>query len=137
MKRLRIIFLLAMLTAGATAFSQVYRFVTTGFSVSERDAKGNWSKWSPLEKASIIVTLDTKKNRIIIYSQEVQLYNIVTYQPDVETDDDLIYAFSCSDEDGMPFTISIITRKKQGGRKQLYIAQKNYMVMYNIENYKG
>jgi hypothetical protein len=123
--------------AGVSATSQVYRFLATGFSVSERSDKGKWSPWSETEKANIIVTLDTKKNRIIIYSQEIQLYQIVNYQPAEENDHDLIYAFSCSDEDGHPFTISIITRKNQGNRKQLYIAQKDYMIMYNIVNYKG
>lgn len=115
--------------------AQVYRFRTTGFSVMERDPKGKWGKWSELQPTEIIVTLDTNKNRIIIYSQEIQLYRIVEYKPEEENANDLIYGFECADEDGVPFTISIITRKNQGGRKQMYINQKDVILMYNIVNY--
>ncbi|SCY88886.1 hypothetical protein [Flavobacterium caeni] len=115
--------------------AQTYKFMTTGFSVMEKDANGNWGKWSDLQPASIVVTLDTNKNRIVVYSQEIQLYNIVNYEDEEENENDLIYTFSCADENGMPFTISIITRKKQDNRKQLYINQKDVIVVYNIVNF--
>ncbi|NUY82415.1 hypothetical protein HUK80_16030 [Flavobacterium sp. MAH-1] len=109
--------------------------MTTGFSVMEKDEKGDWGKWSELKPASIVITLDTKKGRILIYSQEVQLYDIINYEKIEENDNDVIYPFTCTDDDGRPFTISIITRKKQGNRKQLYITEKNTVLMYNIINY--
>lgn len=112
--------------------SQVYKFKTTSFSVLEKDNKGKWGKWSDLQNANIIITLDTNKNRIIVYSQEIQFYEILNYQPKEETDNDLIYPFSCEDIDKERFTISIITRKNQNNRKQLYINQKNVIVVYNI-----
>ncbi len=117
------------------AKAQTYKFLTTGFSVMEKDADGNWGKWSELQPTSIVVTLDTNKNRIVVYSQEIQVYEIIDYEDPEENDNDLIYTFSCSDENGMPFTISIITRKKQDNRKQLYINQKDVMIVYNIVNY--
>lgn len=115
--------------------AQTYKFMTTGFSVMEKDGSGNWGKWSELQPASIVVTLDTNKNRFVIYSQEIQLYDIISYEDEQENDNDLIYAFSCADDNGMPFTISIITRKKQENRKQLYINQKDVIIVYNIVNY--
>lgn len=117
------------------AEAQSYKFMTTGFSVMEKDDNGNWGKWSELQPSSMMITLDTNKNRIAIYSQEVQVYEIVSYEDAEENDNDLIYTFSCSDQNGMPFTISIITRKKQDNRKQLYINQKDVIVVYNIVNY--
>jgi len=136
MAKFKIFLVILFLTAGIhAAEAQVYKFLTTGFSVMERNEKGTWGKWSDLQKASIVVALDTNKNRIVVYSQEIQLYKIVEYNPAEENDDDLIYAFSCTDDEGQPFTISIITRKSQGGRKQLYINQKDVIIMYNIENY--
>lgn len=136
MAKLKTFIILLVLAAGVQANAQVYRFKTTGFSVLEKNEKGKWGEWSDLQKAEMIITLDTNKNRIIVYSQEIQLYNIVTYEKEQENDDDLIYPFVCTDEDGQQFTISIITRKKQGNRKQMYINQKNVILMYNIENYK-
>ncbi len=116
--------------------AQITKFMTTSFSVSEKTPSGKWGKWSKSEKVSIVISLDEKKNRIVVYSQEVQVYTIVKYEDIVENADDLIYSFSCSDMDGMPFTISIITRKKQANRKQLYINQKDVILLYNIEKFK-
>lgn len=115
--------------------AQTYKFLTTGFSVMEKDANGDWGKWSELQPASIVVTLDTNKGRIVIYSQEIQLFDILKYEETEENENDLIYNFTCTDDDGMPFTISIITRKKQDNRKQLYITQKDVIVVYNIVNF--
>lgn len=116
------------------ASAQVYKFQTTGFSVLEKNEKGKWGKWSDLQKAAIIITLDTNKNRIVIYSQEIQLYEILDYGEKEENDNDIIHTFQCADNDGLKFTIAIITRKSQGNRKQLYINQKDVIVVYNIEN---
>ncbi len=129
------VLLIWMMMFSSIAQAQVYKFLSTGFSVMERNEKGDWGKWSDLKEASIVITLDTNKNRIIVYSQEVQLYNIIKYQPEEENDTDIINSFSCSDDDGQPFTISIIIRKNQGNRKQLYINQKDFIVVYNIVNH--
>ncbi len=117
------------------SYSQSYKFLTTGFSVMEKDETGKWGKWSELKDVAIVVNLDTTKNRIIIYSQEIQLFDILNYEAKEENDTDLIYPFTCKDDDGVPFTISIITRKNQENRKQLYINQKNVILMYNIINF--
>ncbi|HMI06083.1 MAG TPA: hypothetical protein VK528_00950 [Flavobacterium sp.] len=136
MSRLKTLLFIFFLTFGIQqSKAQTYKFLTTGFSVMEKDDKGNWGKWSDLQPASLIVTLDTNKGRIVIYSQEVQLYDILKYEDTEENENDLIYNFTCTDDDGMPFTISIITRKKQENRKQLYITQKDVIVVYNIVNY--
>lgn len=117
------------------AKSQTYKFLTTGFSVMEKNDKGDWGKWSDLKDTSIIISLDTTKNRIVIYSQEIQLYDILSYQDKEENETDLIYPFTCKDDDGVPFTISIITRKSQNDRKQLYVSHPNFIVVYNIVNF--
>jgi hypothetical protein len=131
----KIIIVLFLILGIQQTYSQEYKFQTTGFSVLERDSKGNWGKWSDLQKASLVISLDTNKNRIIIYSQEIQLYEILNYEAKQENENDETYSFSCRDDDGVPFVISIITRKNQGNRKQLYINQKNVIIVYNIVNF--
>lgn len=115
--------------------AQTYKFQTTGFTVLEKNNKGSWSKWSDFQKTSVLITLDTQKNRILIYSQEIQLFEILNYEKKQEDDTNETYAFTCRDDDGEPFIISVITRKKQGNRKQMYINHKNAIVVYNISNY--
>ena len=115
---------------------QTYKFQTTGFSVMAKNENGDWGKWSDFQEASLVVTLDTNKNRIIIYSQEIQLYEIVNYEEKQDNENDEIFPFSCRNDDGEPFLISIITRKKQGNRKQLYINHKDAIIAYTIINLK-
>lgn len=114
------------------SYSQVYRFKTSGFSVLEKNEKGKWGKWSDLSLVNIVVTLDTDKNRFLIYSRNIQLYEILTYQPESESESDLVYSFTCRDNDGIDCTVSIITRKKQENRKQLYITYSDHVIVYNI-----
>ena len=81
-----------------------------------------------------MVSLDTNKNRIVIYSQIIQLFEIVEYLPSSENETDIVYSFTCKDNDGVDCNLSIITRKKQDNRKQLYINYGNQIIVYNIFN---
>src|SRR5690606_4163887 len=107
-----------------------------GFAVMSKNERGKWGDWSDFQKSSMVITLDTNKDRIVVYSQEIQLYRIVSYEPEEENENDLIYPFVCQDDDGQRFNISIITRKNQGNRKQMYINQGDFIIAYNIENYE-
>ena len=114
------------------SYSQTYKFKTSGYSILKKNENGKWGKWSDLSLVNILVSLDTDKNRILVYSQAIQLFDIITYQPESESESDLVYSFSCKDNDGIDCTVSIITRKKQENRKQLYITYDDYVIVYNI-----
>jgi hypothetical protein len=136
MKLIKKIVLFLFLSIGIQqTFSQTYKFEATGFSVMEKNAQGAWGSWSELQLVNIIITLDTDKNRIIVYSKEIQLYEIQNYEQKQDSETDEIYPFVCKDIDGEPFTISIIIRKNQDNRKQLYINQKSVIIVYNIVNF--
>lgn len=131
----KILFLLFLLVGFQCSFGQEYKFQTTGFSVLEKLPNGKWGDWSKLENVNLLIKLDTNKNRIIVYSRDIQLYSIVQYEEKEENENDIIYPFTCTDGEGEPFVISIITRKNQNNRKQLYINQKEVILLYNIVNY--
>jgi hypothetical protein len=138
MKKIKLFALFLFLVIGIQKMnSQVYKYVATGFSVLEKDEKDNWGKWSDYQSINIMIALDLDKRRIVVYSKEIQYYNIDSFEKQIENDDDLIFPFSCKDIDGEPFTISFITRKKQDYRKQLYINQKDVILVYNIVNFPG
>lgn len=135
MKLLKLILLLVFAVFGMeSATAQSYKLTTKNFSVMEKTPRGTWGKWSDLQDAKLVGTIDTNKNRIVIYSQEVQLYTITTYGKREENATDIIYPFICQDADGVKFTISLITRKKQNYRKQLYINHPDVIVVYNLES---
>jgi hypothetical protein len=136
MAKIKIIIILAFLTIGfQKSYSQTYSFKTSGLSVMEKDQKGNWGKWSDLNLVNILVKLDTDKSRIVVYSEIIQLFEIIDYIPLEETETDSIYSFTCKDNNGEDCTLSIITRKKQDNRKQLYINYDNRIIVYNIFNF--
>ncbi|MDD2673860.1 hypothetical protein [Flavobacterium petrolei] len=135
MNKTKIYIILFFLVLGLqNSFGQNYKFKTSGFSVLEKNEKGKWGKWSDLNLVNLLVTLDTNKSRIVIYSQIIQLFEIIEYQETEENDADIVYSFSCKDNEGVNCTLSIITRKKQDNRKQLYINYDNRIVVYNIFN---
>ncbi|HQK40872.1 hypothetical protein C3L50_05090 [Flavobacterium alvei] len=136
MTKIKIIIILAFLSIGLQkSYSQTYNFKTSGLSVLQKDSKGNWGKWSDLNLVNILVKLDTNKNRIIVFSESLQVFEIVDYIPLEESESDSVYSFTCKDNNGENCTLSIITRKKQDNRKQLYINYEDRIILYNIFNY--
>ena len=117
-------------------FSQNYKFKTTGLSVSVKGENGKFGDWSELKPVSILVNLDSKKNRIVIYSEVIQLFEIVEYLPTEENETDLVYPFVCKDNNGEDCTLSFITRKNQQNRKQLYVKYDDRVLAYNIVNFE-
>lgn len=116
------------------SYGQNYKFKTSGFSVLEKNERGKWGKWSDLKLVNLLVSLDTDKNRIVVYSQVIQLFDIIVYQPTEENETDIVYSFTCKDNNGDDCTLSIITRKNQDNRKQLYINYNDRIIVYNIFN---
>lgn len=116
------------------SYGQVYKFKTSGFSVLEKNEKGKWGKWSDLGLVNILISLDTNKNRIVVYSQIIQLFEIIDYQDRTENESDIVYTFTCKNNEGLDCTLSIITRKNQDNRKQLYINYEDRIIVYNIFN---
>jgi hypothetical protein len=117
-------------------YSQTYKFKTTGLSVAAKGENGKFGDWSELKLVNILVNLDTNKNRFVIYSEVIQLFEIIEYLPEEENETDIIYPFVCKDNAGEDCTISFITRKNQENRKQLYIKYDNRVLVYNIVNFE-
>lgn len=133
MKVLKNLVLLAFILLGTQqTFAQKYRFKTSSYSVMEQDAKGKWGKWSDFKDTSLIITLDGDKNRIVVNSQQTQLYTIDVYGQTIENDTDKTMTFNCIDNSGNRCVIEVITRKKQGNRIQFYINYPDLKIVYNI-----
>lgn len=126
---------LAFLVLGLLqSYSQTYNFKTSGISVLEKDQKRKWGNWTELDLVNILVKLDTDKNRIFIYSEAIQVFEIIDYIPLSVGETDDIYSFTCIDNLGENCTLSIIIRKKQNNRKQLYVNYDHRIIVYNIDN---
>ena len=135
MNTIRISILILFLAFGLQQVqAQSYQFKTSGFSVLEKNERGKWGDWSNLDLVNLSVILDTNKHRIVVYSQEIQLFSILSYIEREENDTDVVYSFLCKDNDGRECKLSIITRKKQDYRKQLYINYDDHIIVYNMSS---
>ncbi len=124
------LFLFVLTTVSGHA--QVYRFKASSYSVIEMQPNGKWGKWSEPVQSNVVITLDGKKDRIIIDSSEMQLFKIETYLEKVSNETDDIVSFDCRDNEGSLCTIQIVTRKKQNNRRQIYINYHDVKFVYNI-----
>lgn len=131
MKSLKYI-LLFLFFASATTYAQKYRFKTSSFMVSNKDNKGKWSDWSKTKKSQMIVTLDMENHRIVVYSEVIQLFSILKYGNQETIGEDDVVKFNCVDNNGVECVLAIYTRKKQGGRNQLYITYEDMIIAYNM-----
>lgn len=113
-------------------YAQQFRFKTTELTVLEKDNKNNWGKWSTPEKTALFVTLDYDKNKIVIYSREIQHYSIVEYLDKEVTKTDEINSYLCKNQLGTPVKISFMTRIDQGNKPQLYVYFKDFVFCYDV-----
>jgi hypothetical protein len=116
----------------ASVSAQVYRFKATSFSILEKEAKDNWGKWSEPEQSTAIISLDGKKDRLVIGTKEIQVYKIINYGQKVVTQFDETIALDCADLNGKPCTILVVTRKNQDDRKQFYVNYEDVKFVYNV-----
>ena len=135
MRKLKtLFFLLIFLTGTVSTVAQIYRFKTSSLSIIEKDKKGKWGNWSDFKKAELIIELDGSKNRIIINSEQLQLFTIASYGKVTDNETDKTVPFLCEDNNGAPCMIMIITRKKENNRMQIYVNYQDLKMVYNVYN---
>ena len=118
------------------ATAQTLRFKTSSVSVTEKNEKNVWSEWSDFVTAELLISIDAKKNRIVVNSPEIQVFTILSYGDKIENDTDKIVPFECKDNNGSKCTIFVITKKKEDNRMQFYINYAEVKFVYNIYNSK-
>lgn len=133
MKALKFILpFLVIFFAMQEASAQTYRFKADGFSIIEKNANGKWGKWTDFNESPVVITLEGKKDRIVVNSQEIQLYRILAYGEKIVEKDKETVPMKCADNNGGLCTILIITKKNEAGRKQFYINYDDVKIVYNV-----
>lgn len=112
--------------------AQTYRFKADSFSVIEKNNNGKWGKWTEFNKTPVVITLDGTKDRIVINSQEIQLYRILAYGEKIVEKNKETIPMKCADNNGGLLTILIVTKKNEEGRKQFYINYDDVKIVYNV-----
>ena len=96
--------------------------------------KGKWTDWTKPAKSEMIIKVDGVSHRIVVYSEEIQLFNIVKYNEVKKTETRHYHLhYNCIDNNGIECDVSSFTRLNQNNRKQLYITYDDMIIEYNIE----
>ncbi|MEW5677322.1 hypothetical protein ABGT15_13485 [Flavobacterium enshiense] len=135
MKFIKNISLLFLLFVGINASAQTYRFETTGVSMSIKNSKGVWSPYTKFKDVNIVITLDTSKDRIVVYSEVIQLYTILGYDDSKTNEQGSIDSFQCVNNDGEKCVL-VIRTDKDSKQKQLYIKEDSRVLVYNMKYVK-
>ncbi len=116
------------------SYAQPIRFKTSSVSFTDKKNDGTWNEWSDFVNANVLVTLDAKKDLILINSSEVQSFKIKAYGEIEDTEEVNIVPFECVDNKFSKCTVFIITKKKENNRMQIYINYNEVKFVYNIYN---
>lgn len=129
----KLLFLCSFLMLCGTSFAdEIIKMQATSLAVKTTDDYGYWSDWSDWEDCSVLVVINVTNDRVNIYSQTPQEYDIYDYS-DEEMDDQggTTTTFHCVDDDGVRCDMRI--RIQADGQIQLYIDYSNLMFVYNVE----
>ena len=130
MKKIVIVLFLGL--CSQLGFSQTYQFKTVNYSVSQKNAKGEWSKWSKTLPTELLINLDRDKHRFVVYSEIIQLYSILKYEDKVENESGTSNKYFCVDNLGIDTVITIVSPKNAGSSKQIYIANDDMIIEYDL-----
>ncbi len=135
MKNLKFLLLLIVFCFGfQTSYAQPIRFKTSSVSFTDKKNDGSWNEWSDFVDANVMITLDAKKDLIIINSSEVQSFKIKAYGEIEDTEELNIVPFECVDNKFSKCNILIITKKKENNRMQIYVNYNEVKFVYNVYN---
>jgi hypothetical protein len=136
MRLIKPILIIVFLTISIHCYSQVTKFKTTSLSIkTKNEYSQKWTKWSEPENADILITIDLTNERIKIFSNEEQVYDIIKYyEKDIDSDGDETLSFQCINKDGLKCIVRFVILKSQNSRRQLYIDFSDMMWVYNIYN---
>jgi hypothetical protein len=134
MRAFYILLFITLFGFNAQTKAQTLRFRTTSVSVTETNAKGNWNDWSEFVAADLVITIDGKKNRIVVNSPDIQVFTIMAYGEKIENETEKIVPFECTDNNGSKCNILVMTHKKENNRMQFYINYTDVKFVYNIYN---
>ena len=132
MKKFILIALMAMLF-GVTnkADAQTLYFRTYQFAIKYKTNYGNWTDWSDWQKSDMKMKIDMDDDMIIIYSQRVQVYRVISHEGSYVDDSGgkqtKFYVIDQDDDYGY-----VRLRVEKNGNSQIYVDFNDVMWVYNV-----
>ena len=117
---------------GISVANNIIKLQATSYAYKSTDEYGRWSDWSNWNDCSILVVVNTSNDRVNIYSNTPQEYDIYNYgEEEYDKDGGTTTTFNCIDDNGVRCDMRI--RIQSDGQAQMYIDYSNFMIVYNVQ----
>lgn len=128
-----LLFVVMLVLSAPRLQGQVYKLKATNFTSKINVEGRGWNDWADWEDSDVLITMDMDKDRITIYSKEVQKYDIAEYEgKETDDDGDDILSFFCINEDGVKCRVRLAKLNSQNGQNQVYVDFSDLMIVYNV-----
>lgn len=95
---------------------------------------GVWGDWGPWQDCNVLIVIDDRGERIIIYSQETQEYDIIAFTKENEDYESKSYHYDCIDAKGLRCQVRLRIYDDYSKGSQLYIDYSDMRWVYSIYN---
>lgn len=112
-------------------YSQLTRFRSILFSSKFTTYQDVWTDWTPWQSSGVLITLNKETQRIVIYSETHQSYDIIEkISENYDEDGNPIFKVKCLDENGTKCLMTWYKRKDDGDYVRFSFS--NLELMYKV-----
>jgi hypothetical protein len=130
MKKIFLSIILLLLSFVSNAQS-ILKLRTSHSCEKHTDYYGNWTSWSNWKEANILIVIDGQQQRITIYTETLQTFDIIEDEGESLSDKgDPTMNFFCIDENGTKCRIRIVKRTES---TQIYADYNNLILCFNVK----
>lgn len=115
-----------------SVFGQVYKLKATSTQTRTKKENGKWTQWSSKVKANMLITIDSDKERITIYTEPKKVYDVIKNKGEsFSKNGNEIQALGCVDRYGKNCTVRLL-QVKNTNNFQVYVDYSNKTYVYNV-----
>lgn len=129
-KSFGIIFCILIVNFG---FGQITKLRSTTFAYKTKINDYQWNNWSSWEASNVLISIFDSDDRIVIYSEELQTYDLIKDEgKSVDSDGDVTLSLLCIDNEGLRCRVRLVVLNSENGRMQFYVDYDNIKWVYNV-----
>lgn len=130
MKKYLILLLLSLFAYAS--FADTYKYRATNYAYKYKKDNGYWTNWSEWERSSLLIVISSDNDKIDIYSEKPQEYDIYDYGEGWKSDGQggQTLTMKCVNDDGLRCEVRL--RQQSDGQWQLYVDFNDMMWVYSI-----
>ena len=131
MKKL-VLFIIACLFSFGV-FAEVTKLRTNYIAYQyKNEYSGYWNEWGDWQDCNVLIVIDFDRDRITIYSQKTQEYDVISVEKEDEDYESKSIYFDCVDEEGLRCTVQYRGYNDRSRGDQLYVTYNDVRWVYSI-----